>query len=95
MAYPYQVNFTISNAGPAIFAPITYYASGTPVDLTTANAIGTFTDPNTLLDILTITNGNGIILGGTAGTIGISLSALQAAQLPPGNYEFILQLDLG
>lgn len=76
-------------------APITYYAAGTPVDLSTANATATFTNVSTGFVDLTLLVGSGITLGGAAGTITVNLTAPQAALLAADRYEYALQLDMG
>lgn len=95
MAFPYQMNLALSRSQAAVLAPITYVAQGTPVDLTTANAQLTFTNVATGLVDLTLGVGTGLTLGGPAGTIQVSLTALQAAQLAGDQYEYALQLDMG
>lgn len=95
MAFPYQMNLSLSRSQASQLAPITYYAAGTPVDLSTANATATFMNVSTGFVDLTLAVGTGIILGGAAGTITISLTAPQAAMLAADRYEYALQLDMG
>jgi hypothetical protein len=45
--------------------------------------------------VLSLTNGSGITLGGTAGTIGISVAASTMGSAIPGNYVYDLELNSG
>lgn len=94
MAYPYQMNLGISRSQAGSLPPITYYASGTPVDLTSASALMTFTNVSTGSTDLTLTLGNGITMTAN-GLIQVTLTAPQAAQLAADQYEYALQVDMG
>jgi len=95
MSFPYQVNMALSRSQAAAMAPVTYYAAGTPVDLSSADALATFQNVQTGNIDLVLTVGFGIALGGPSGTITVSLTAGDAAQLTGEQYEYDLQLDLG
>jgi len=45
--------------------------------------------------LISLTNGNGITLGGTAGTIGILVSATASAAVAAGSYSYDLELNSG
>jgi hypothetical protein len=45
--------------------------------------------------LLSLTNGTGITLGGTAGTIGVTIAATASAALPSGSYSYDLELNSG
>ena len=42
--------------------------------------------------LLSLTNGSGITLGGTAGTIAVAISNAQSAAIPSGSYAYDLEL---
>jgi hypothetical protein len=45
--------------------------------------------------LLSLTNGSGITLGGTAGTIGVAVSNAQSAAISAGSYAYDLELISG
>lgn len=45
--------------------------------------------------LISLTNGAGITLGGTAGTIGIVVAATASAAVAPGSYSYDLELNSG
>jgi hypothetical protein len=45
--------------------------------------------------IISLTNGSGITLGGTAGTIGVVISSAQTAGAASGSYSYDLELNSG
>lgn len=45
--------------------------------------------------LLSLTNGAGIALGGTAGTIGLVVSSTASAAIPAGSYSYDLELNSG
>lgn len=94
MAYPYQMNLALSRVQAGSLPPITYFASGTPVDLTSANALMTFTNISTGTTDLTLSIGSGITVN-ASGVIQVTLTAPQAAQLAADQYEYALSLDMG
>lgn len=42
--------------------------------------------------LLSLTNGSGITLGGTAGTIAVAITSTQSAAIPAGAYAYDLEL---
>lgn len=52
-------------------------------------------DPNSLTDILSLTSGTGITLGGAAGTITITITDAQTAAIDAGNYFYDLEMVSG
>jgi hypothetical protein len=44
---------------------------------------------------ISLTNGSGIALGGTAGTIGVTISSTASAAVPAGSYSYDLEIDSG
>ena len=42
-----------------------------------------------------LTNGSGITLGGTAGTVAVAISAAQSSAIPAGSYAYDLELIAG
>jgi hypothetical protein len=45
--------------------------------------------------LLSLTNGSGITLGGTAGTIGVVVAATASAAVAAGSYSYDLELNSG
>lgn len=45
--------------------------------------------------LLSLTNGSGIALGGTAGTIGVTIASTATASIPAGSYSYDLELNSG
>jgi Ethanolamine utilization protein EutJ (predicted chaperonin) len=52
-------------------------------------------NPQATAVILNLTSGTGITLGGTAGTIGVNVSAATMGSVIPGNYVYDLELNSG
>jgi len=42
--------------------------------------------------LLSLTNGSGITLGGTAGTVALAITAAQSTAIPAGSYAYDLEL---
>ena len=71
--------------------------SGTPVNWTGYTGkmqVRRYKDQNSTR-LLALTNGAGISLGGTAGTISLSITAAQSTSLTPGNYYYDIELTSG
>jgi hypothetical protein len=51
--------------------------------------------PNAATAAVSLTNGTGITLGGTAGTIDVTIDATTMAGIPAGQYVYDLELDSG
>lgn len=45
--------------------------------------------------LVSLTNGSGITLGGTAGTIGVTISSTASAAISAGSYSYDLELNSG
>lgn len=45
--------------------------------------------------LVSLTNGTGITLGGTAGTVAIVISAAQSSAIPAGSYAYDLEIAAG
>jgi hypothetical protein len=45
--------------------------------------------------LLSLTDGSGIVLGGTAGTIALTITNAQSAAIPSGSYAYDLELISG
>lgn len=74
----------------------TWSIGGTAVDLTTYSAamqVRTTADADNA--IFSLTNGTGITLGGTAGTIAVNISANSMGSATPGQYVYDLELIAG
>jgi hypothetical protein len=69
---------------------------GTAVDLTNYTAAMQVREAyNASAPVLSLTNGSGITLGGTAGTIDISVSASTMGSIVAGQYLYDLELNSG
>ena len=82
-ATTFTVNFTIQT-GNTLFNLTGYSATMT---------IRPFVGSNTTT--LVLTNGNGITLGGAAGTVAISISAATTADFEPSRYAYDFMLNSG
>jgi hypothetical protein len=75
---------------------MTWAIGGTAVNLTGyAAAMQVKENASSTASVLSLTNGSGITLGGTAGTIAISVSATTMGSATPGNYVYDLELNSG
>jgi hypothetical protein len=75
---------------------LTWAIGGTAVNLTGYTAaMQVRINPAESSTILSLTNGSGITLGGTAGTIAIAVSASTMGSATPGNYVYDLELNSG
>jgi hypothetical protein len=45
--------------------------------------------------LVSLTNGTGITLGGTAGTIAVALTSAQSSAIPAGSYAYDLEITSG
>lgn len=74
----------------------TWSIGGSAVDLTNYSAalqVRNTYDASTT--VFSLTNGSGITLGGTAGTIALAISAESMGSAQPGAYVYDLELDSG
>jgi hypothetical protein len=75
---------------------LTWAIGGTAVNLTGYTAaMQVRINPADSATILSLTNGSGITLGGTAGTIAVAVSANTMGSATPGNYVYDLELNSG
>jgi hypothetical protein len=75
---------------------LTWAIGGTAVNLTGYSAaMQVRENASSSATILSFTNGSGITLGGTAGTIAVTASASTMGSAIPGNYVYDLELNSG
>jgi Ethanolamine utilization protein EutJ (predicted chaperonin) len=75
---------------------LTWAIGGTAVNLTSYSAaMQVRENPSATATILSLTNGSGITLGGTAGTIVVNVPANTMGAATPGNYVYDLELNSG
>jgi hypothetical protein len=74
---------------------LSWSIGGTAVNLTNYTAAMQVRDSYDSDPVLSLTNGSGITLGGTAGTIGISVSASTMGSIVAGQYLYDLELNSG
>lgn len=79
----YDKTFTITEAGVAL--NLTGFSSAMQVR-SAADSTST---------LLSLTSGSGITLGGTAGTVLVTISAAQSSAIPAGSYAYDLELTSG
>jgi hypothetical protein len=92
---PGRINF-LCPQGSTFNKTITYKIENVPVNLTGYSSRlqvrETHYDTST---IISLTNGSGITLGGSAGTINILISASATAAFNPGNWVYDLEVQSG
>lgn len=86
-------NFTIER-GATFTRPITWTIDGEPVDLTGASATMRLTNRAGAALTLTSNPAAGITLGGAAGTITLSITAVQTAALTAATLRHVLNVTL-
>jgi Ethanolamine utilization protein EutJ (predicted chaperonin) len=75
---------------------LTWAIGGTAVNLTSYTAaMQVRENPNATATVLSLTNGSGITLGGTAGTIAVNVPANTMGSATAGNYVYDLELNSG
>jgi hypothetical protein len=82
--------------GASFDKTFTWTIGGTAVNLTgytAAMQVRAYSDSSAAL--VSLTNGSGITLGGTAGTIGVAISAAVTTGLDAGSYAYDLELYSG
>jgi hypothetical protein len=95
MINPATYNIT-AYQGATYDLDMTWRIGGTAVNLTGYTAaLQVKENASSTASVLSLTNGSGITLGGTAGTIGISVSASTMGSATPGNYVYDLELNSG
>lgn len=71
-----------------------YKVDESPVNLTNFTAAMQVREaPSSSTAVVSLTNGSGIALGGTAGTIGVTVSATTMGAVAPGFYQYDLELN--
>jgi hypothetical protein len=79
--------------GETFSRTVTWSVNGAPVDLTGyTDAMQVRASYSSATAIISLTNGSGITLGGAAGTIQLSISAVTTAALTAGTYVYDLEL---
>ena len=95
MISPAIYNIT-SYQGATYDLSLTWSIGGTAVNLTGYTAaMQVRENTRATATILSLTNGSGITLGGTAGTILLNVSANTMGSATPGNYVYDLELNSG
>lgn len=74
----------------------TVNVGGTPLNLTGYTAAMQVRESvGSTATLVSLTNGSGITLGGTAGTIGVTISSTASAAISAGSYSYDLELNSG
>lgn len=74
----------------------TINVNNAPLNLTSYTAAMQVRDSaNDSATRVSLTNGSGITLGGTAGTIGVVISSTASAAIPSGSYSYDLEINSG
>jgi len=95
MINPATYNIT-AYQGATYDLSLTWAIGGTAVNLTGYTAaMQVKENASSTASVLSLTNGTGITLGGTAGTIAIAVSANTMGSAIPGNYVYDLELNSG
>lgn len=95
MIKPGKYNIT-AYQGATYDLNLTWTIGGTAVNLTNYSAaMQVRTAANSTATVFSLTNGTGITLGGTAGTIAINISSESMGAASPGQYVYDLELDSG
>ncbi len=94
MITPGRYNIT-AYQGATYDLSLSWSIGGTAVNLTNYTAAMQVRDSYDSDPVLSLTNGSGITLGGTAGTIGISVSASTMGSIVAGQYLYDLELNSG
>lgn len=95
MINPGTYNITCPQ-GATFDRTFTMSVGGTATNLTgytAAMQVRESADASTAL--ISLTNGSGITLGGTAGTIGVVISSTASAAIAAGSYSYDLELNSG
>jgi hypothetical protein len=95
MINPASYNIT-AYQGATFDLTLTWTIDGTPVNLSTYSArMKVKSAPLSTESVISLTNGSGITLGGSAGTIALLVSASTMAGISAGTYVYDLELDSG
>ena len=85
-------NFTIEQ-GATFSRTLTWMINSSLVDLTGYSARLKARNNSSKLVVFSLTSSSGITLGGAAGTIALSVSATDTADLIPGKYSYDIELE--
>lgn len=92
---PGKLNLTCPQ-GSTFSKTLTYKIDDAPVNLTGYNARLQVREFHYSEDpVVSLTSGNGLTLGGSAGTIAVLISATDTSELIAGNYVYDLELVVG
>lgn len=95
MIKPGKYNIT-AYQGATYDLNLTWTIGGTAVNLTNYSAaMQVRTSTDSTATVFSLTNGTGITLGGTAGTIDVTIGATAMASAAPGQYVYDLELNSG
>lgn len=95
MINPGRYNIT-AYQGATYDLNLTWTIGGSAVDLTNYTAaMQVRTTPAATATIFSLTNGTGITLGGTAGTIAVTIDSTSMGAATAGQYVYDLELDSG
>lgn len=95
MIKPGKYNIT-AYQGATYDLNLTWTLGGSAVNLTNYSAaMQVRTAANATATVFSLTNGTGITLGGTAGTININIDSEAMGAAAPGQYVYDLELDSG
>lgn len=95
MIKPGRYNIT-AYQGATYDLDLTWKTNGSAVNLTNYTAaMQVRAAANASSAIISLANGSGITLGGTAGTININISATAMGSATPGQYVYDLELNSG
>ncbi len=92
MQNPATYNIT-AYQGATYKLDMTYKIDDTPVDLTNYTAAMQVKENPNASAVISISNGSGITLGGTAGTIALNVSATTMGSATAGFYQYDLELN--
>lgn len=95
MIKPGRYNIT-AYQGATYNLNLTWSTDSVPTDLTNySSAMQVRVTPNASTAAVSLTNGTGITLGGTAGTIDVTIDATTMSGISAGQYVYDLELDSG
>lgn len=78
--------------GATFSRTFTWTIGGTAVNLGSYSAALQVRESYDIEPVISLTSGSGIVLGGTAGTIDVSVAATATAAIPAGQYLYDLEL---
>ena len=91
---PGLLNLTFSQGATWKLAMTYTNGDGAPIDLTDySSKMQARTSYDSDVAVLTLTNGSGIVLGGTAGSINLLVAATATAQIAANQYVYDLEVE--